>query len=309
VTASSRPFRFGVSAHEVTSAAEWAAKARRIEDLGFSTLLVTDHPVGPGLAPFPAIVAAAQATTSLRVGTFVIANDFRHPIVLAREAATADLLADGRLELGIGAGWNGVDYGAIGTPWPSPSVRIERLRESVTVLKSYFAGTATLHGDHYNVTDVEGFPTPVQKPHPPLLVAGGGKRILSLAARHANIVGLMIRSKPDGSGFDGSDVTAESLAQKSRWVRDTAGDRWDDLELNVLIQSVTRNLGRVAERARDYELPPDDVLRVPYELFGGVDDVCATLVERRELYGISYVVIFENDLAAFAPVVNRLNGT
>jgi probable F420-dependent oxidoreductase len=305
----SRPFRFGISVDPVSSRAQWADKARRVEELGFATLLLSDHPVGEGLAPFPALVAAGEATTSLRLGTFVVANDFRHPVVLARDAATADLLTDGRLELGMGAGWNGVDYSGTGTPWPSPAVRVGRLKESVAILKSYFSGTAALHGEHYNVTDVEGFPRAVQKPHPCLLIGGGGRSILSLAAREADIVAFMVRSKPDGSGLDASDATAASMSQKIQWVRDAAGNRLDDIELNVLIQSVDPDMGAVDQRASEYGLPPEEILRTPYELFGSVDEIRAALVERRELYGISYVVIFEKDLEAFAPVVDRLNGT
>jgi probable F420-dependent oxidoreductase len=305
----SRPFRFGISVDEVPSRAQWADKAKRVEDLGFATLLLSDHPVGEGLAPFPALVAAGEATRTLRLGTFVIANDFRHPVVVARDAATTDLLTHGRLEIGIGAGWNGVDYRATGTPWPSPGVRVGRLEESVVILKSYLSGTATLHGEHYNVTDVKGFPRAVQKPHPPLLVAGGGRRILSLAARDADIVALVVRSKPDGSGLDESDATAAAMCEKIRWVRDAAGNRLDAIELNVLIQSVESDKRAVDDRASEYGLPPEEILRSPYELFGSVDDICATLVERRELYGISYVVIFEKDLDAFAPVVDRLSGT
>ena len=305
----SRPFRFGISVDQMASRAQWADKARRVEALGFSTLLLHDHPVGEGFAPFPALVAAGEVTTSLRLGTLVVANDFRHPVVLARDAATTDLLTDGRLELGIGAGWNGVDYSRSGFPWPSPAVRVGRLTESVEILKGYFAGTAALHGEHYNVTDVEGFPRAVQKPHPPLLIAGGGKRILSLAAREADIIGLMVRSKPDGSGLHESDATAASMHLKLQWVREAAGDRLDARELNVLIQSVEPDKGAVDERASEYGLPQEEILRTPYELFGSVDDICATLLERRELFGISYVVIFEKDLDAFAPVVDRLSGT
>jgi alkanesulfonate monooxygenase SsuD/methylene tetrahydromethanopterin reductase-like flavin-dependent oxidoreductase (luciferase family) len=149
----------------------------------------------------------------------------------------------------------------------------------------------------------------VQKPHPPLLVAGGGRRILSLAARNADIVALMVRSKPDGSRLDESDATAAAMREKIQWVRDAAGNRLDAIELNVLIQSVESDKGAVDDRASDYGLTPEEILRSPYELFGSVDDICAALVERRELYGISYVVIFEKDLDAFAPVVDRLSGT
>jgi probable F420-dependent oxidoreductase len=307
VTGTPRPFRFGVSVDQAPSRAEWDDKARRIEDLGFSTLLLSDHPVGPGLAPFPAIVAAAEATASLRFGTFVIANDFRHPIVLARDATTADLLTDGRLELGIGAGWNGRDYRATGTPWPNPRARVDRLQESVAILKGYFAGAATQHGEHYDVTEVEGFPRAVQQPHPPLLIAGGGRRILSLAAREADIVGLMVRSKPDGSGLDEGDMGAAAMERKIEWVRDARCDR--DLELNVLIQHVESDFSAVGGHADDLGVSREEMLRVPYELFGNVDQICATLVERRELYGISYLAIFEKDLQAFAPVVARLRGT
>jgi probable F420-dependent oxidoreductase len=183
--AEQRAFRFGVVAMQPRSRQEWAEHARKVEALGYATLLMADH-FGDLLAPFPALVAAADVTTTLRLGTLVICNDFRHPAVLAQEAATLDLLSDGRVELGLGAGWLRAEYERTGILFEPGPVRVARLEESVRIVKGLLAGeTVTFAGQHYTVTDLPGLPRPVQQPHPPLLVAGGGRRILTLAAREA----------------------------------------------------------------------------------------------------------------------------
>jgi probable F420-dependent oxidoreductase len=186
-----RRFRFGVAVPKVASATAFRELARKAEGLGFSTLFVPDHFVDHDLAPVPALAAAAAVTTTLRVGPLVLGNDYKHPVVLAREIGTLDLLSEGRVELGIGAGWMTVDYEKAGIALDPPGVRIARLAESIAVLKGLFAdGPFTLHGEHYSVTDLDGQPKPVQRPHPPFIVGGGGPKILALAAREAQIVGI-----------------------------------------------------------------------------------------------------------------------
>src|SRR2546428_1826024 len=183
-----KPFRFGVQEHSAPSAKAWRDTARRVESLGYKALYLPDH-FGHQLGPIAALLAAADATTTLRVGSLVFDNDYRHPVVLAKEAATLDLLSDGRLDLGIGAGWMVSDYEQAGIPFDSPGIRIERLAEAIAIIKKFFAGGEfSFQGKHYSINGIEGAPSPVQKPHPPLLLGGGGRKMLQLAAREADIV-------------------------------------------------------------------------------------------------------------------------
>src|SRR6266568_4197945 len=185
-----RPFRFGVSVHQARSKEEWIALAQQAESLGYSTLQMPDH-LGDQFAPVPALLAAAEATHTLRIGSFVFDNDFRHPVMLAREAATLDLLSGGRFELGLGAGWNRSEYEQAGIPYDSPGVRVSRMEEALHIIKGLLAdGPVNFSGKYYTVTDLEGHPKPVQRPHPPILIGGGGKRLLSIAAREATTVGF-----------------------------------------------------------------------------------------------------------------------
>src|SRR5438876_677403 len=200
-----RPFRFGVSVHGSKSRAEWIGIARQAEALGYSTLLIPDH-LGDQLSPIPALVAAADATSTLRIGSLVFDNDFRHPVMLAKEAATLDVLSGGRFELGIGAGWLRSEYEQAGIPYDPPGVRVGRMEEALQIIKGLFADRpVTFSGTYYKVSALEGQPKPVQRPHPPILIGGGGKRILSIAAREATIVGFLPIVRPDGSGPDLTD--------------------------------------------------------------------------------------------------------
>src|SRR5437016_11924644 len=191
--------------------------------MGFSTLYLPDHfTEQPG--PIAALMAAADATTKLRVGSLVFDNDYRHPIVLAKEAATLDLLSDGRFELGIGAGWHGPDYEQTGIPFDPPRVRVSRLEEAVTVIKRLFGEEpVNFSGKYYTINGLTGLPRPVQRPHPPIFIAGGGKRVLSLAAREADIVGLHVKTYADGSGGDVSSTSGDATLEKLEWVRQAAG--------------------------------------------------------------------------------------
>ncbi len=286
--------------------------ARLAEQLGYDTVVLPDH-VGNQFAPMPALVSAAEATEKIRVGTFVIDNDFRHPLLLAQEAATVDVLTDGRLELGIGAGWMGQDYKRLGTIFDPPDVRLGRFKEAVELLDLHFSGESfSFDGVHYRATDVEPKPMPVQQPRPPLLIGGGGKHILAFAAQEADIVSVFLRSMPDGSGFDESELTTDKYQRKIDHLRDIAHKTGRDPELNVLLQyfEVTNDRMTVAdEHARELGTDADDLLELPFELIGTLEQMTDDLVRRRERYGISYVTVFEKYMRDFAPIVERLRGT
>jgi probable F420-dependent oxidoreductase len=307
-----RPFRFGVTAPTPSAGTDWAERARRVEQLGYSILVVPDH-FRDHLAPVPALTAAALATTRLRVGSLVFSNDFRHPAVLAKEAATIDVLSGGRFELGLGGGWLRAEYDQTGIPFDAPGTRIERLEEAVTIIKGLLAGErVTFAGRHYTIADLEGRPTPVQRPHPPIAIGGGGRRTLTLAAREASIVGLVPRARRDGSGLDMTDLSDAATREKLEWVRSAAGDRFDSLEIHALIQAVAvaeRRTAAADDLASRFKVAREVVLETPYVLLGTIEEMCESLRQRRERYGISYLTVFERDMEVFAPVVARLAGT
>lgn len=310
-----RPFRFGVSIWSAGSRAEWVKKARQAEDLGYATLTVPDH-LADVFAPLPALVSVAEATRRLRVGPLVLNNDFRHPVLLAREAATIDLLTDGRLELGLGAGHLASEYLEAGLRFDRSGTRIERLAEAATILSGLLEGReVTFEGEHYQVRGHQVSPRPVQRPRPPLLIGGNGRRLLSLAAREADIVGLTgLQHRRGGADVDVSAFKAEAVDTRIQWIRDAAGDRVGHLEFNALVQVVIitddrrQAAAQVAERI-GHQLSPEEVLQSPYVLIGTVEQLVEDLQARRELWGFSYYVIFEPATDAFAPVVARLTGT
>jgi probable F420-dependent oxidoreductase len=307
-----RPFRFGVTAPTPSAGTDWVERARRVEQLGYSILVVPDH-FRDHLAPVPALTAAALATTRLRVGSLVFSNDFRHPAVLAKEAATIDVLSGGRFELGLGGGWLRAEYDQTGIPFDAPGTRIERLEEAVTIIKGLLAGErVTFAGRHYTIADLEGRPIPVQRPHPPIAIGGGGRRTLTLAAREASIVGLVPRARRDGSGLDMTDLSDAATREKLEWVRSAAGDRFDSLEIHALIQAVAvadRRTAAADDLASRFKVARDVVLETPYVLLGTIKEMCESLRQRRERYGISYLTVFERDMEVFAPVVAQLAGT
>jgi probable F420-dependent oxidoreductase len=309
-----RPFRFGVNARTAASAAAWADLARRVEDLGYSTLTVPDH-FAEMFSPMPAIVSAAAATTRLRVGTLVLNNDFRHPVLLAREAALIDVLTDGRLQLGLGAGYMKSEYEQAGLRFDRGAVRVERLAEAVTIVKGLLRGqTVTFAGRHYRLTGHAIHPRPLQQPHPPILIGGNGPRLLALAAREADIVALTgVTFSQGGTGRDFSGFTADGTDERVRWIRAAAGERFDRVELNALVQRVivTDDRTKTAdELARQWPpLTAEAVLGSPFVLLGTVEEIVDCLRERRARWGLSYYVVFEPALEAFAPVVARLAGT
>jgi probable F420-dependent oxidoreductase len=316
------PFRFGVVGG-VSTREEWVGLARKTEALGYSTLLVGEHPSFGGAGPIAAAMAAADATTSLRVGWQVLANDFRNPVLLAQEAATVDVLSGGRLELGIGTGWFPRDYEGLGIPFDPPGVRVDRLCETVPLIKRLFAGEAVTHrGTHYQVQDLDLTPKPVQQPHPPLVVGGAGRRLLSLAAREADIVSLDMATTVDGTK-DAASGTADATTRQVELVRQAAGPRFEELELHIAAHvAVTPDRLQGAQDlvAGWRQLPADmvsnaatvsteNVLAWPGALIGTVEQMAEELVSRRARYGVSYITVMAEQVDAFAPVVARLTGS
>ena len=307
-----KPFRFGVNVRTAGSGADWADKARKVEALGYSVLCVPDH-LAELLAPMPALAAAAAATKHLRVGTSVLNNDFRHPVLLAREAATLDVLSDGRLELGLGAGHMQSEYEQVGLAFDPGATRVERLEEAVVIVKRLLEGEpVTFGGRHYRVTGHTIHPRPIQRPRPPVFIGGNAPRLLTVAAREADIVGLTgITFRRGGKEPDVSDFRASVVDERVRLVRETAGDR--SLELNTLVQRVivTDDRRKAAEElavGRWAQLAPEEILESPYVLVGTVDRIVEDLQARRERWGISYVTTHELFMDTLAPIVARLGG-
>jgi probable F420-dependent oxidoreductase len=295
-----RLFRFGVVVAQARSAEDLVTKARRIEALGFATLLLPDT-LGPTLAPLPALAMAAAATATLRVGSYVLANDFRNPALVAREAATIDLLSGGRFELGLGVGRPNAeeDYRKLGLPFEAGGVRVARLAEALSIIKPMLAGeSVTSGGAHYDLTNADGFPPPTQQPRLPILIAAGGKRLLALAAREADILALAVR--PDTSG-DEVQALIDGL-------REAAGARFEQLELNVNLLAVGDQVPSwISAR---FKLDPAQMEQAgsPIVLTGSVDQMCEQLLARRERFGISYIAVGEEMMDALAPAVARLAG-
>jgi probable F420-dependent oxidoreductase len=309
------PFRFGVSVWHAPSRAEWIAKARKIEDLGYSSLMLPDHLLNERVAPMPALVSAAEATKRILVGTYVLNNDLRHPVVLASEAAAVDLLTDGRLQLGLGAGWNKAEYDQAGLTFDRGGIRVERLAEAVVIIRRLLAGEqVTFAGRHYRVSGHVIARLPVQKPHPPILIGGKGPRLLTLAAQQADIVGLTgMTFRRGGTELDNSGWTASAVDACIALIRAAAGEeRFARLELNALVQRVVvsddrRAAVEVLNRVWP-QLGAADILENPYLLVGTVDQIVEDLSARRARWGISYYVVHEPYLDAFAPVAARLAG-
>lgn len=307
-----RPFRFGVQMATAPSGQEWAAAARQAEDLGFSTLFMPDH-FGDQLAPVPALMAAACATTELRVGALVFDNDYRHPLVLAKEMATIDLLSGGRLEIGLGAGWMRSDYEESGIAFDPPGTRVDRFEEGLAVVAGLLGPDPfSFSGEHYQVTGHDLLPKAVQSPRPPILVGGGLRRMLSIAGRHADIVGIN-PTIPNGEvdAEAARSGTAEATDEKLSWVRAAAGDRYGDMEVNLLNFGcfVTDDRTSVAESlAPAFGIDPEQLLEFPHALLGTVDEICESIEARRDRWDASYLVIQHDAMEAMAPVVARLAG-
>ncbi len=305
-----RPFRFSVQGSGIVDPSEWTELARKAEDLGYSTLSIADH-VDDQFAPLVALTAAAAVTSELRLLTLVLANDFRHPVVLAKEAASLDQLSGGRLELGMGAGWATADYEGMGIDYDRPGVRIARLAEAVPIVRGLLAGERVdVDGEHYNV-HLTGSPLAHQRPHPPVMIAGGGKKVLSLAAREANIVGV---NPGLGAGVidhrAGPSATPTATDDKIGWIREAAGDRFDHIELQtrVHLAAISDDREGVAEvMAASLGLDPADAMDSPHALVGSVTQCVEQLHQWRERWGITYIGLSYDALEAMAPVVAAAN--
>lgn len=311
-SSSPRPFRFGVQASRANTRDLWIGLAQRCEAKGYSCLTMPDH-FDDQLAPVPALMTAANVTTDLRIGALVWDNDYKHPAVLAKELATMDVLSDGRLELGIGAGWMISDYEQMGMPYDPAKIRIDRFVEGLKVIKGAMAeGAFSFSGDHYTINNYNGTPKPVQAPCPPILIGGGGKRVLTIAAREADIVGINATMSAGVIGIDAfNTMTAEAVDEKVTIVREAAGARFNDLELNVraFLVSITDDAKQAAcGIASMLGVEPQMVEQSPFALVGPTSKLIEDLLERRERWGFSYVIVGADDVDSFAPVVAALNG-
>lgn len=307
-----RPFRFGVQLTTAPTAGAWREQARAAEDLGYATVWMPDH-FDTQWGPMVGLTAAAEATTTIRLGGLVFDNDYRHPAVLAKEMATLDVLSEGRVELGIGAGWLRSDYEQTGIAFDPPAARIDRLAEAVEVVKRLWSGgPVDFDGAHYTLRGAGCWPRPVQRPMPPVMIAGGGPKILGLAARTADIVGFNTNL---ASGVAGPESARSALApcfrERVHWVKEAAGDRLDALELHCNVAYCLVGVDRLAVAnavAPGFGITPEEALDVPIALVGSVDEICESLLARREAYGFSYWGVPGDALHAFAPVVARLAG-
>ena len=304
-------FRFGAKATRAASAKEWTDLAKQAEDLGYASFQIDDH-FGNQLAPVPAIMAAAAATEKIYVGPHVAGIDFRNPVLFAKEAATIDLLSDGRMMLGLGAGWSKDDYAIAGIEQASASVRIERLGEAVQIMRGLWGeGNFSFSGQHFQVAEVDAKPKPIS--NIPILIGGGGKKLLTLAARSADIVGInptiVARSiNPRSMATAAADVVDEKIA----WVKEAAGDRFGEIELQLQLfkTQVTDDPQPVIEGlAKAFGLPPEVVATAPFFQIGSVAQIKENLIAMRERWGISYIVCQNDGTQALAPIVAELAGS
>jgi probable F420-dependent oxidoreductase len=314
----SRPIRFGTGAARTSNPEKVLAAARRAEALGYSTFALPDHFMMP-FAPLIALQAIADATTTLRVGQLVLAQDFRHPAVLAKELATLDVFSGGRVEVGIGAGWMPADFEQSGIPFDGPSQRIERLEEALVVLKGLFGEEPlTLAGKHFTITNLAGTPKPVQKPHPPIMIGGGGPKLLAVAARQADIIQILPAPNRGAPALDPASITSRAYREKIDRIRDDAGPRFDAIELGALLLNLTITDdpdGAADEFLARFATPGagaptrDDLLRSPIVAIGSVDEVCDKLLATRDGLGLSYFIGPVGTRAeVLAPVIQRVAG-
>jgi len=293
-----------------SSGEAWVRLARRAEELGYDAFMVPDH-IGRQFAPIAALATAAAVTSRIRIAPFVFANDFRHPLILAGEAATLDLLSGGRLLLGMGAGWRMTDYRQLGLAYDEPKVRVDRLIESVGIVKRLMSGEEVTHaGTHYNLDRARLSPLPVQRPHPPLIIGGGGPRMLRFAAREADIVGLLPQFDKSGMPIV-AQATNRATAQKAAVVREAAGDRWDSIDLNVLVfyaGLVGGPSGVLASAANAAMAGAVGLIGSPYVLHGTPERVRDILLRRREAWGLNSYTFSAGPMESMAPIVEALSG-
>jgi probable F420-dependent oxidoreductase len=307
-----KPFRFGVQASKAASRHEWVEMAKKAETHGYDVLTMPDH-FDDQLAPVPALMTAADATTSLRIGALVWDNDYKHPLVLAKELATMDVLSDGRLEIGIGAGWMRSDYDTAGMQYDSPGVRIDRFIEGVDVIRGHMgADVFSYSGKHYTIANLNGLPKPVQQPCPPILVGGGGKRVLTYAAREVDIVGINGTLTAGVVGPEAiASMTAEAVDEKVVIVAEAGAHRLNDIEMNVraFFVNVTDDRAQaVSDMASLIRVPEEMIENTPFALIGSPQSIIEDLLARRERWGFSYVIVGAQDIESFSPVVAALRG-
>jgi len=307
-----RPFRFGVMTSGKFDTAAWRALVRRVDEAGFDVLNMPNHRASAGLSPLVALASAAEISPRLDLGTLVLDNESVDIAMIAKDTATLDVVSGGRAEIGLGAGWLSADHLSVGQPWRPVGERIARLEEAVAVLRACWSEpNVTFHGRHYQLDQARNEPLPVRRPHPPILIGGGGERVLRLAARHGDIVSLvpnMAAGKlgPESAANGRADATEAKLA----WVREAAGARFDQLVLHTNLTGVIATTDRAAGLAkikRGYGVDSDaDALAVPHAVVGTAEEMAEQLLERRERFGISYYSVFEPGMDAFAPVIERL---
>jgi probable F420-dependent oxidoreductase len=304
------PFRFGVQSAVAPTMSAWRDQARMAEDLGYSTLYVPDH-LDAQFEPLVALTVAAEATSTLHVGSGVLNNDLRNPVVLAKEIATLGLAAEGRVEVGVGAGWLRSDYEQAGIEYDEPAVRVDRLAESLAVMKTLWSeGEATFEGRYYTVTGARCEPRPASPPR--VMVGGGSRRILTVAAEHADTVGVNTSLASGQKGGDlASQATFDHFDRCLGWVRDGAGDRFNSIELQIVAfaTKVVANRRAAVRTATMLGLPGEDALELPIVLLGTPDELCDQLLKRRERWGFTNIVVPGEAMESFAPVVARLAGT
>ena len=316
------PFRFAVQATNAGGSRQWRDTARKVEDLGYSTLFLADHYLGPGpaqraartprqdLAPISAMGAAAASSRQLRIGCRVFCIDYHVPAVLAKEAATLDVLSDGRLEMGIGAGWSEIEYGALGLDFDRPGRRIAKLAEVVALIKAHWQGDELdCSGDFVRVHGYAGTPRPVQQPHPPIMIGGGGQRVLTLAGREADIVSI---SSVPFVARDSDGLDPQAVAQRRiEFVRAAAGDRFVglDVESSPYFTEITDDAEAVlAGLAKSTGIPAELLRDHPNVLIGSPESVVEKLYSRRDTLGVNYVSVQQSQIESFAPVVALLRG-
>jgi probable F420-dependent oxidoreductase len=306
-----RALRFATQLGGADSAPEWLARVKALERMGYGTVSLPDHVVGATWSWNVALAGAAIATSTLRLGTLVIDNDFRNPLLLAREVATLDVLSDGRFELGIGAGWAIRDNESLGIPYDRGRVRLERLAEAVPLLRRFFTEDAVTHsGKHYRHTNAECRPKTVQRPHPPFLIAGGGRQLLALAGREADIVQVFGSPTRDGRWRDARDLTFDGAREKIGWVRDAAGGRFDRIELSMVqdVDLTDDRERRIDEIARERGVDRGEIAASIYRPIGTIDDVRRNILRLAADLGVTYFTLRGRHVDELAPLVRELTG-
>lgn len=322
-----RPFRFAIQAFSSPTKREWVDLARKVEDSGFSTLHVADHYLGPGsriegtghrvqaMALIPALTAAAMATTTLRIGSRMACTSYHLPTILTKEMATIDVLSEGRLEIGLGAGWLVNEYEGMGIPFESAGRRIQLMRETAEFMLMAYGSDAEVdyHGEFIDSSGYVAVPRPVQAPHPPLMIGGGAPKVLGIAGALADIASVNFNNSSGVVGAGSiSSSTEDETRKKVQWIKDGAGDRFDQIELETATYFISID-GRSEITAdavsKRTGLEMADLKRFPHAAVGSVDEICDELIRRREEYGFSYITVGDAHLDAYLPIVERLAGT